>query len=554
MSSSAYAQQQTASTPLAQGVLLLREGHANEAMPSLNAAVAAMPHSAEALTWRGICENQTGSFAAAARDLKAAVRLDPKALPAHYNLALSLIRLREVDGAMTELKAVLQLQPEAVPALYNLAVLLEDKHDFGQAAGYLRQAHALAGEDAGVSLHLLQDLLQTHQEAEVPSLAEALADARVPAATQQQAGAALLEARHFSDAATLLEHARAQQPEVKDINLLLARAYVGAGRDKDAEALLAAAPAGQNDEELVYTAGLASLGAADQAAAVQHFQQAATLDPNDARPLYHLALLSESSAAGRAQADALLHHAVQLDPGNRTVVLALARLLLTTDKAEEAKTRLLALPPSFADEVERSTLLGVALASTNELTRAIPQLQHAVSLNPELGLAHNVLGFCFFRSGDYAPAAESFHRASNLEPKRLLYARDAALAYLRAAAVPSAIPYAERAVSLPGATPADTVLLGKLYAAAGRPEDAIRLLRRAAEADPSLDSAVYLLARTYSRLGQREQAQQWREKLEALKAQHQADFARNKKKEAAAVHSSEVLAGGTVSDDSEDME
>ena len=550
-----FAQQAAApsQTALSEGVLLLREGHPAEAMQSLNAAVAASPRSADALTWRGICENQIGEFTAASRDLRAAVQLDAGSLPAHYNLALSLIRLRQIDGAITELRTVIRMQPEAIPARYNLAVLLEEKKDFPNAVEELRRAHGLADGDADVSLHLLEDLLRLHEESGLHELVDDLARSTVRAETQQQAGAALLEAAHFSEAATLLERAHAQAPAGKDTALLLARAYVGAGRDAQAISLLSETPETQTDEEMVYTAGLAHLGAGDRAAAVTSFEAAAALDPGDGRPLYHLALLSVGSENGRAKADTLLRRALQLDPDNRAFSLALARLLLATDDAGGAKTRLSAMTPQPADEVERSTLLGVALASTNELAKAIAQLKHAITLDPQLGLAQNVLGFCYFRGGDYKQAADAYHHASDLEPKRLLYARDAALAYLRAAAVDSAIHYAERAASLPDATPADDALLGKLYASAGRQDDAIRLLRRAAETDPTLDSAIYLLARTYQRMGKRDEANEWRQRLEALKAQHEASFVEGKK-QAAAVQSSQVLAGGTVSDDAEDVE
>ncbi len=550
----AHAAAQEAASPgetaLSQGVLLLRQGHPAEAIKPLSAAVAAMPRSSAALIWRGLCENQTEDYAAAARDLRAAARLDPASLPAHYNLALSLIRLRHIDEAVAELKTVLQLQPEAVPARYNLAVLLEDKKDYAQAAEELRQAHHLAADDAGIALHLMEDQIRLHVDEGLPELVHQLAESSVPTSVQQQGGTALLEAGHFTQAASLLSSAHARDPDSRDTTLLLARAYVGAGQNAEAITLLAEAPGAQSDEEMVYTAGLAYMGAGDRASAAARFKAAAALEPRDGRPLYHLALLALGSENGQAEADTLLRQALHLDPNNRAFSLALARILLATDRAPEAKARLQGMEARPADEVERSTLLGVALASTNELAQAIPDLQRAISLDPQLALAHNVLGFCFFRRGDYGQAAAAFHEASDLEPGRLFYARDAALAYLRAAADASAIPYAERAAALPNATASDYALLGKLYAATGRQQDALGLLHRAVKADPNLDTAVYLLARTYRKLGKQDEAKEWSEKLTALKAQHEATFLDTKKKEAA-VQSSQVLAGGTVSDDTD---
>lgn len=122
----------TEQTLIAEGVQMLRSGQTEGAKKSFDAAISVAPHSATALTWRGICENQVGQFSAAAKDLRAAILIDKSALSAHYNLALSLIRLRERDAAIREFERVITMQPEAVPARYNLAVLLEEKGEFAQ--------------------------------------------------------------------------------------------------------------------------------------------------------------------------------------------------------------------------------------------------------------------------------------------------------------------------------------------------------------------------------------------------------------------------------------
>ena len=542
-----------ADAALARGVQMLREGHAADAMPELDAAVLARPRSAAALTWRGIGENQIGRYEAAANDLREAVRLDGTSPSAHYNLALSLIRLRKFDAAIVQLQTVVKLQPEAVPPRYNLGVLLEEKNQISGAADQLRQAHILAPGDAEVSLHLLEDLLQLRKMAEVPALVEELMGDSVSVAMQQAAGGALLQAERFDDARSLLERAKARETDDRDLDLLLARTYVGEGRNADAIALLTGVQGAQTDEEVVYTTGLAYLGAGDGSSAQASLQQAAILDPKDGRPLYRLALLMESSPGEVKKAEGFLRRALQLDPNNRPASLALARLLLVVDETEEAKTILTDLRPQPEDDVERSTLLGVALASSNEVSKAIPMLQHAHTLDPQLALADNVLGFCYFHGGDFKRAAEAYHLASDLEAKRLLYARDAALAYRRADVNASALRYAQRAAELPDATAGDYALLGKLYVADGRPKDAIRLLRRAAEADPNLDAALYLLARLYQRMGDREEAAEWNRRLQAVKERQQTTFVENKKKRAA-VQSSQVLRGDAIADDSGDME
>ncbi len=145
--------------------------------------------------------------------------------------------------------------------------------------------------------------------------------------------------------------------------------------------------------------------------------------------------------------------------------------------------------------------MGVALAATHQVAEAVPVLEKAMQDNPVLALPHNILGFCLFQQGEYARAALAYGKASELEPNRIHYAEDAARAYGRANNNLQALHFAERATSLGASTAADHALLGKLYAAAGRREDAIRELRRAADLDPELDAPVYLLARTYAQIG-----------------------------------------------------
>ena len=95
---------------LAAGIRLLRFGDAPHAIESFNAALKLAPNSAEAHTWRGVAENQTQQYADAAKDFRAALRESPAMLPAHYNFALSLIRLHDTDAAIEQLNFVVAAQ------------------------------------------------------------------------------------------------------------------------------------------------------------------------------------------------------------------------------------------------------------------------------------------------------------------------------------------------------------------------------------------------------------------------------------------------------------
>jgi len=532
---------------IATGLQQLRSGHASEAKTSFDAAVRAAPRSADALTWRGISENQLGLYAAAAADFRAALRLDRNTLPAHYNLALSLIRLHETDAAIEQLKFVIGVQPNALQPRFNLALLLEEKNQRQEAATQLQAAHAIEPDDSGVVLHLLDDILKLRQMQDVPKLVQALQGTSIGPGLKQHAGTSLLEAGEFKEAVMLLKAAHQQEPAQVEIAMLLARAYIGAGRYEDAVVLLEPAVA-SGTAGATYLSALAYSGTGNRQKAVDAFQHAAALDPHDARPLYHLGLLAASSPDARSQATDLLRSAIKLDPHNETYALALARILLEQDQAAEA---LRVIAQTKISSAESLTLEGIATISLRGVASAQPILQRAVVQNPDFALAQDLLGFCLYKQGNYAKAAEAYKVAADQEPSRLVYLHNTALAYYRANQIPQALNYAQRASSIPDTTADDHALLGKVYVAAGRQQEALPELQRAVELNPELESAYYTLARTYMRMGDRQQATNWSEKLSALKQRHAASSATAVESDASSVRSSTLLSGNVISVDEE---
>jgi tetratricopeptide (TPR) repeat protein len=529
----------------AEGLELLRAGQAAQAKLKFDAAIKAAPQSSDAYTWRGISENQLTQYAAAVKDFQSALRINPALLAAHYNLALSFIRLHETDHAIEQLRIVTVTQPSVLQPRYNLAILLESKGLISEAITELTAAHALDSTDKGVTLHLLIDELKQKKTGQTPSLISDIADASTPTEIQRQAGTALVEAGLFDAAVPILEGAHEREPNAPGIISLLARAYIGDQKNAEAIALLQTVPADKSSDA-TYLLALAYAGAGNKIKAAEAFATAARTDPKDARPLYHLGLLAAASSGPTTSVD-YFRSAMKLDPANPIYSLALARVLLVTDQADEAKKVLATVEPTGSDASQVHALKGVAAAATHGIDEAIPQLRKAVEEDPSLALAHNVLGFCLFQQGHYAEAAKAYGIASTLEPKRLLYARDSALAYERANQPAEALRFAEQANALPNTDASDHLLLGKLYAASGRKPDAIRELERAAELNPNLDAACYLLARTYMQMGDKQQATIWNDKLTALKQRHTAELDLQKK--SAAVRSSTLLQGGSLSAD-----
>jgi tetratricopeptide (TPR) repeat protein len=156
-----------------------------------------------------------------------------------------------------------------------------------------------------------------------------------------------------------------------------------------------------------------------------------------------------------------------------------------------------------------------------------------------------MLGFCYFVQGDLAKAGASYKQASDLSPQTRIFAHGAAVAFDRSSAPDEAMFYAVRAVTLSGADAEDHYLVGKLFAKAGRREDAIRELNEAFALNPDLDGVYYLLGRTYMQMGDTAKATEWFARLKELKQKHERAYAESKKI-AKPVASSTLLQGAPM--------
>jgi tetratricopeptide (TPR) repeat protein len=346
----------------------------------------------------------------------------------------------------------------------------------------------------------------------------------------------------------LLEDSPEPTPES---DLLLARAYIGAQEFGKAISLVQPREATDRTGQSAYLLGLAYSGTGVVDEAQSAFEHAVNADPRDTPALYHLALIESKVPEQRANAVRHLREAIRLEPRNPVYTLALGRILLQQDHAQEAVGLLEGARSEGPEAAERDLLLGIAQISTGSASQALPTLERSVAENPSLPLSHNILGFCYFQGGDYAKGAEAYSRASDMRPEIGIFAHNAAIAFERSNQSDKALVYASRAVALPGATGDDHYLIGKLLAKAGRKDEAIGELKEAVVLSPELDASYYLLARTYMQKGDTAQATEWNAKLTALKQQHDRAYAAGKNNKP--VTSSTLLDGAPMASAETDL-
>ena len=510
----------TTAAHISQGVTLLRARQAESALEEFKIASRLDPHSSQALVWLGITYNQLGRFEEAIALFSETLKLDPNLQAAHYNLALSFARLGQRANAIRELKEVVKSAPSMFDAQYNLAVLLEQEGSTSEAVAHLEAARRARPEDAELELHLIRDLFLSNRSNEGLQLAKELGRERVTVPVAKQLGQTLIESGYFAEAVPILETARNISPASFELTSLLARAYIASQSAPEAIELLRPYEDSDSSGVTAYLLGLAYLSENQPDRALQSFRIAAQRRPKDAVIHFHLGgLLLRSSAVGDANRGiSELHKAIELAPRQTEYYAALGRWLLEHNRVNDGisvlKSGVADAPPS----AELYVLLSVAEA-VNQNTQAQAMAEKAIAIDPKIALAHDVLGFCSFRAGDYLRAAELYKTASDLSPQTGRFAYDTALALERANKPNEALPFAESAARTDPSVAMNHYLLGKLYSKLERKPESIRELETAVQLDPSLDYPYYLLARMYMRIGETARAQEWNRRLEDRKKQ-----------------------------------
>jgi protein O-GlcNAc transferase len=139
----ALAIQPNAEALATRGNILIRLQRLDDALASLDQAIAEKPDYAEALYNRGNCRQYLGRTEDAVADYSRALALNPGYEPALTNRGNVLSKLRRFSEALTDYEAALQLRPRDPLALYHKANALKDLQRFDEALGEYDRALAL---------------------------------------------------------------------------------------------------------------------------------------------------------------------------------------------------------------------------------------------------------------------------------------------------------------------------------------------------------------------------------------------------------------------------
>lgn len=341
------------------------------------------------------------------------------------------------------------------------ALVLERSDDFDANAwlGYLRlmdgqnasaltplkRARAARPQDMGVvaNMAVANTRLGQWSDAamEYGRLAEAFPE---DASIWGMLGHARLKAGDAAGAVQALEKSDTIKPDQNDVLSALASAYIATGKEDMAERLYTR----------MYEAGM---GDADQLAWLGY---------------------RRLQAQQYADAAATLAKANEVAPGNATILnnLAYAYAMMEPPKTAEAVAAYRQLVQASPDVFEPHYNLSSMLLQQGDFAGARDAASAALRIQPDEPFAENNLGRAFEGLGDWASAAAHYGKASDARPSEKVFARNAAVAAMRARKDADAKKYIDRAVRAGDDDPDLKAALAEIYVREGRTQEALALL------------------------------------------------------------------------------
>jgi len=326
---------------------------------------------------------------------------------------------------------------------------------------------------------------------------------------QLKAGAVLLLSNQFADAKVRAEHALKLSPRNPGALTLLGNALAGLNDTEGAlNRLNEAIMADPGQGPLYANLGVLQLARGDRQMAEASFKRAVHATPQRAEPRVALAHFYRSQGRD-TEAEAILREAVEVDPKSVQVNSNLAELYIRTGRVLEAEAPLKAIA-----EVRQDPASQFVLADYYSRTRRSPQaaaiLDKLATTKETYGLAKARLAAIDYTQGRAGEAHKILDELLTREPHNRLGLLLKGRLLLIEKKHDESMAMAKRAYAADPERSADAhFLMGQIYLAMGRTEEATDELKQVLKLEPRALTAQIVLARLYSLKGDKQAALQF---------------------------------------------
>lgn len=512
----------------------LEQSHPSEKITALLETIHDHP-TAGAYNTLGVLYAQGDHVWCATKAFEAAVKLEDPNWEAHYNLAIALLSKGDRTEATRELRTAIQQKPDSVSSHFALGSVLEDEKKLGEAEEQFRTALQIDPHFAPGALKLSQVLISEGKpQAAIACLQGSIKQgqpANQAESLQATLGIAYAEAGDTEKGLATLKDLVVAQPDSADAHFQLGMLYVRKAQPTDEETAVtefrealrldktldpARIALGRvlislqkyseakpvlmeytrhqpKDPQGFYALGMAYQGLKQSGAAIDAFQRAAVLDPQDAA--IHLNLGRARASTGQTDAAIRqLEAAERIQPSDAEIHRELASLLDKAGNQERARaerTKLAALKSiddrekaisRLNEEASKSLLAGKARAAAESYRKAIELNSHDAKLHYNLSLALD-------RLGDFASERKELERTVELDPNVAVAQNQLGLLALRGGQQAESEKRFKKAVESNPAFAEAQSNLGVLYSQQGKNAEAASLFQQAIKSDLNYSKA-----------------------------------------------------------------
>jgi tetratricopeptide (TPR) repeat protein len=479
------------------GIQASLAGDLSTAEHQLREAVKLAPNDPFILSTLGSILGMQQKLPEASSSFEKAVKIDPGNVEARRHLAATQWQVGRLLEARENLEYILSTHPNDKPTLLLAGMVAENLKDYSAAARWLSRVPELVDQRPEVQLALGRSYYKLGQQEEARKLLRKVSNRVADGKFVFWAGQEAFLAQDYNTAEALFLSIQPSYRDKASLSYALARIQYQTRRYAQAQKTLSELTAnGSASGEIYNLLGWCVFRQGQFEEAVRALERAVKLEPQ--KEGYHLDL--GTILAGR----------------RRTLTAAL----------QVAKVAI----QQFPDSYQAYQLKGLVETHLEYYQDAVQSYLRAHQLNPSAADVNVGLAVAQWGAGLTEEAMATFEHGLKLFPKDPEHLKEYARVLQKKAeqgdraAELRAISLLKTAISLDDSQPEPFYQLGSLALAKGNAQEAVELLKRAADLDPKGGKVHFALSRAYRRLGRREDADKEFQLYQSLKDEQEVSL------------------------------